>query len=124
MTTALTTYLNEIKQRMENALPGPWEHIASDAVVFVPKKEEGTPGQIVVASPGWADEEGITLDEEHDTCEFIAHARTDVDHLLRIVEVQQKALEELQGTDICAPWRIATGAIAAVEAIAKGKENQ
>lgn len=77
--------LRQIRARLEEISEGPWQHIKTDAVVFVAAKD-GTPGKIIVASPGWSDDESITLDEEHSNCAFIANARDDVPWLLARLE--------------------------------------
>lgn len=96
--TDITERLAQIKELADRATAGPWATMpppSREAVVFTPKQGD-TPGNIIAASPGWADEEGITLDEELDNCYFIAQARELVPRLVAALEQQMEVANALQ----------------------------
>lgn len=86
MNSPLTKALGEIKERLEKSTPGPWKYEVSPycydgQVIF---QDKGTIGPLVVASH---------KQHAHGNGPLIAHAPSDIARLLRIVEIQQKALE-------------------------------
>ena len=86
--------LEEIKRRVEAATPGPWFQLTKDAdenqnlrkahVFTAPEYY----GHIATCSA----REGFGIQAETNA-DFIAHSRTDIEDLLRVVEIQREALE-------------------------------
>lgn len=124
MTPAFTAYLTDIKQRRDKATPGPWTIYNSEQRSrFAENWREINPMVVVPSSfdrtVGEERETYCGVKIKGDDAAFIAHARTDVDRLLRIVELKQKALEEIGKEVDSRNDTIIARALAAVEAIAK-----
>lgn len=98
MTDHLKSYLAGVSERAAAATDGIWATMpypSREAVVFIAKDERG-PGKIIAASPGWADEEDITEDEELDNCRFIANAKQDIPKLVAIIASQAETIEIME----------------------------
>ena len=105
------TRIDEIKERLESATPGPWRpgsltnqsyhgdtgqpftNIYTDDDRGGKHPTFGTPLPLVVAE---AHGEGLPFEEEKANAELIAHAPADIAYLLGIVERLQDELDEWQ----------------------------
>lgn len=99
----LSIYLAEIKARIEKAPAGPWRAypnpMRSDGLFVAQDKPiepyEGTkdiygnPQYPAVPRDAW----GLGMQVEHGAANFIAHSRTDIEKLVKIVEVMREGLE-------------------------------
>lgn len=92
--TDLSSFLNEVRERLEKATPGPWKRDLTSSVSM----QVVAHGNDVVAyhsrHPRQVDERVVP------NYELIAHAPTDLTLLLKIVEEQRKALEFDRGRTI------------------------
>ena len=78
------TRINEIKERLANATPGPWEYIDGSVLAFIASEGE----KCVVADEG--------MGKWKYDGRFIAHAPTDIAYLLRIAEAAEVMREALE----------------------------
>ena len=83
--------LEEIKKRVEAATPGRWttfhprfRYCANDICADDEKNEPFVLAQMNRNMPNWKED-----------ADFIAHARTDIYDLLRVVEIQREALRRI-----------------------------
>ena len=81
--------LSEIKAREQKATKGKWEWVCKDADSSYEIFSEGV--GIVTMKYGL---------EEFQDADFIAHSRSDIPWLLRMVEEARKLIRELEGTPI------------------------
>lgn len=105
--------LKAIKARVDAATPGPWASMPDEFVSFLSEQFFMVVGTV-------KDEDGevkritsnrVTLEN----ASFIAHSRTDIEKLLKLVELYEKALKEIVRDDACADFD-------AQEALALGNE--
>jgi hypothetical protein len=88
---SLHAKLAEIRTRLEAATPGPWQADTAqpgDAVVWAPSRGDVDSDTDLLCNvgPSRHGEAMVAFDFEAADAEFIAHARQDVDYLLRCVE--------------------------------------
>lgn len=135
MTTALQTYLSEIRARVEKASPAPWKWQRSDlgdyAYVYSSttlNTDESEPYERRVMDDGSAyGEYSPTIEPGTPNANFIIEARTDIPRLLRIVERAVEALDhqcfcrhDTNGERYSICWLCE--AIEEIDAMARGEE--
>lgn len=99
MTNSLTTYLTEIKQRLEKATPGPWiVQRCNDASLVTEAHGADVTGWLkdypfayIAKIGGW----GYSLNYKNG--ELIANAPSDLARLVRVVECLMEGLEQYEG---------------------------
>jgi len=86
-TTETTTrdLLDEIRQREQEASPGPWEHPLEYEVTHGYEFKNGRHTATWIATADAGDED-VPDEQAQANAEFIAHARSDVDRLLAFAE--------------------------------------
>lgn len=85
--TDLPVWLQEIRDRVDKATPGPWT--AEDANPHKPHKRFAFYIPAIMSAPSMPQYDGLT---EEDAA-FIAHSRTDVPRLIGLVGEMAKVLE-------------------------------
>lgn len=102
--------LKEMKERLEKATGGQWEYQHDGHIAFEFGSGETVLGKLFDAP-----------NDENDA-RFIAHARTDIERLIRIVEIQQAALDLISSLEIGGSEVVARRANVAAQAILEGEK--
>jgi hypothetical protein len=112
--TPVDKFIAEVKARAEKATPGPWHQWDKDWVVSpVPSQE----------IPGCNEGTAYTVGKNQSAdAEFIAHARTDVDHLVAMVEAVLPYLRDTAEDDWARTENPAKELLAELDRIAAGGE--
>lgn len=122
----IRAYLDEVREREKGATEGPWQHTYKDCAYFMNSEfidRKGDPNGVALVTSD-INQSNATLYATDEDMDFIAAARTDIPRLLDMLAIALVALDEIEGEAVYPPWDVASEALEAIAAIARGEEGQ